>query len=391
MREEIEIYKYWPDQETRMVCNILSPSTMVNDNMNGILQDLDHDKVRNTLNRHRLFPAFYKKWKELIHNQTLTSPWLEFTEQLRIKTEANRLQMLQKTTTLLKIAEAFEKKQIPVLPLKGPVLAFQLYGDVGIKSSLDLDIFIPGGCFNSAFETLISLGLSTEFNYELSPRQKRYLLGNFHHIAFLNGHTRIELHWEINTNRFMTGHPNDEYFQKAVPLEIAGKKLQTLHPDHLIEYLAIHGSYHAWSRLDWLYDFSNALLINQKPLHTISNDMTSAGLGTIFLQSTFLAHKLFGTPSAIDFPTIPKYLILTPLKEISKPYSSAQNQKLTRFSQKWYILQLKSSLKYKLHVFSVLGTNQGNWKMLKLPDKLFFLYFILRPILYIRQIWRKHP
>jgi hypothetical protein len=265
-----------------------------------------------------------------------------------------------------------------------------LYGDVGMKASLDLDILIPKAYFTAAWEALELLGFNTDFSYVLSPKQKKYLLNSFHHLTFINGSARVELHWEINTNRHLTGRPNEEYFQKAVAINIADKTIQTLRPDHLTEYLAIHGSYHAWYRLDWLYDFSFAVSANHESISFISENMHRASLGIIFNQSITLSHLLFGNPIPEGTQNTPS-LIRIPLKEIVNSSENAKHKGLSRITQKIYLFKLKKSWKYRLHVFSVLSTNQGNWKMLQLPDRLFFLYFILRPFLYLAQIINAKP
>ncbi len=383
-------YQSFVNPEIEQVCHLLSPAFKP-DAIYSFLANNHPEKIYGVLLRHRLYPSFYRKWTNVCDVNSLPPQWAHFTKQLRQKAEANRLQMLQKTAALLNVADAFAQACIPMLPLKGPVLAQQLYGDVGMKASLDLDILIPKSYFDIAWETLETLGYHTEFNYKLSPRQRNYLLNNFHHLAFINGNIRIELHWKINTNRYMTGRPNEEYFREAITITIAGKAIQTLHPDHLTEYLAIHGSNHAWNRLDWLYDFTKALTIHPETLQRISDNMQRAGLATIFNQSVTLSLLLFSGTKHDALEEIPPSLIRIPLKEMSRSYIDAKHQGLSRIAQKLYLLKLKKSWKYRMHVFSVLGTNQGNWQKLKLPDRLFFLYFILRPVLYLIQTLNAKP
>ncbi|HEX2936821.1 MAG TPA: nucleotidyltransferase family protein [Bacteroidales bacterium] len=377
-------YQSFIDPEIQQVCHFLSPA-FEPDAMHSFLADNHPEKIYNILLRHRLYPSFYRKWTDVCDKAALSQEWVQFTQQLRRKADTNRMQMLQKTNTLLGIADAFAHASIPMIPLKGPVLAYQLFGDVGMKASLDLDILIPQSHFDHAWETLETLGYRTEFNYKLSPRQRNYLLNNFHHLAFINGNIRIELHWEINTNRYMTGRPNEEYFREAITINIAGKTIQTLHPDHLTEYLSIHGSYHAWNRLDWLYDFSHAMATHHESLPRLSDHMQRAGLGMIFNQSMILSNILFSANLKDITPTVPNSLICIPLAEMGKSYSEAKHRGLSRITQKLYLLKLKKNWKYRIHVFSVLGTNQGNWQRLKLPDRFFFLYFLLRPVLYLIQ------
>jgi hypothetical protein len=348
----------------------------------------DPSKLLQALKNHRLYPSFYKRWKNIHTDSLPSSQWQQFSSSLKQITEYNRLQMLQKATTLLKIIAAFKKNQIPTITLKGPALAQQLYGDVAMKASLDLDILIPQSYFSTAAETLKSIGFIADVPYSLTPRQELYLLNNFHHYAFTNGSTSVEMHWQLNTNKYMAARPIDEYFHNPSYCKIAGTQVPVLNSSQLIEYLAIHGSYHAWARLDWLYDFSTVLLQNNNHLNDAIQSAQQCGLKTVLNQSVSLSHILFATPLPMSPVSVKPSLLSVPIKHISQPYKSSKKQGLSRISQKIYLLRLKNGWNYRIHIFSALGTNQEDWKDLQLPDKLFPLYFLLRPFLYIKRFIR---
>ena len=51
--------------------------------------------------------------------------------------------MLHLSGEMEQICKIFNENEIPLLVLKGPVLAADLYGDVSLRTSSDLDILIP--------------------------------------------------------------------------------------------------------------------------------------------------------------------------------------------------------------------------------------------------------
>ena len=61
---------------------------------------------------------------------------------LKNRFHGNAHQVLGKTAELVRIVKRFEKKGIPVLPFKGPVLALQAHGNVGSRHVGDLDMMV---------------------------------------------------------------------------------------------------------------------------------------------------------------------------------------------------------------------------------------------------------
>ena len=62
-------------------------------------------------------------------------------ELIRLRRLMNRLAVLR-SGELLGIVEALESEGIPVLPIKGPALAQDLYGDPGLRAYVDLDLVV---------------------------------------------------------------------------------------------------------------------------------------------------------------------------------------------------------------------------------------------------------
>jgi hypothetical protein len=48
-----------------------------------------------------------------------------------------------------------------------------------------------------------------------------------------------------------------------------------------------------------------------------------------------------------------------------------------------YTWKLRSKLKYKQYQLYLNSINYLDWSVIRVPDRLFFLYFVLRPILWL--------
>jgi len=85
--------------------------------------------------RHRLTGSVYKNLK--IHATGLVPD--SVCEYLKQQCQKNAYQMMHKAAELVRLTTLFTEAGIRVLPYKGPVLAIQLFGDLSMRRSGDLD------------------------------------------------------------------------------------------------------------------------------------------------------------------------------------------------------------------------------------------------------------
>lgn len=172
---------------------------------------------------------------------------------------------------------------IEVLPLKGPVLADVLYGQLSLRPSDDLDILVRQKDFARAELLLIELGFQP-----VGPADD-------YHRDFVRNGTYVELHFGV-------GSPSAPSFDlpgawaRARTLEFRGYPIRFLSPIDLILYLSLHGLKHRFARLIWVADISRALGALD-PGDTIAL-LEAAGthrLRNVFLLSCEITSRSFGT------------------------------------------------------------------------------------------------
>ena len=124
--------------------------------INNLLhKDLNWDMLLDIANLERMLPLLYK-------NLILISPKeVPPAVMMRLRNEflLNSSRNLLLTRELLFIIDNFDAKGIPIMPFKGPVLAEQVYGDIALRSFVDLDLLIPEREYTRAEELLQSLGI----------------------------------------------------------------------------------------------------------------------------------------------------------------------------------------------------------------------------------------
>src|ERR1035437_3431615 len=129
-------------------------------------------------------------------------PGLEIPEpakqELQKRSDACRMQAVSQCLLLAQILKAFNRAGIPVMTLKGPILSFDLYGDLGLRQCHDLDIAVTPADLPSAQACMENMGWRLDATwFPLSPRQWENLLRHEWDLLFVHPHggCLLELHW----------------------------------------------------------------------------------------------------------------------------------------------------------------------------------------------------
>jgi hypothetical protein len=162
---------------------------------------------------------------------------------------ANSRRNLRFTAELLHVATALQELAIPVMPLKGPALAEDLYGDLAQRQFSDLDILVPPHHLASAAGLLARLGYESLLPPDIDFAR---LARTHHHLTFHHARkgTHLELHWTPTGPKYGFGLSVEEAFGPARKLSLLGRELPVLALDDLFLYLCVHAEAHLWSRLE---------------------------------------------------------------------------------------------------------------------------------------------
>lgn len=273
-------------------------------------------------------------------------------------------------------------------------MAHRLYNDVAMKASVDLDVLVQKNDLNESLKILESLGYTnTTFTHLLTPRQTKYAREKFQHFTYNtpNQDCKLEIHWRsANLEHFTNLSDSDLWMHPLSKVLIGNVPINILRPEIEFIYLAAHGTEHSFRRLHWLYD---AMTFKEKYSEHLKNiDPTLFNDNRPMIDTCLAcAGLVFNNkqrPSAYAKQSYMKHFVHTIRN--TKEFSGIKkniNENYSRF------LMIKG-LGKKIRILSVQGTSPRDWKTLPLPDSLFFLYFVLRPVLYgyrkIKRDFRKN-
>ena len=138
------------------------------------------------------------------------------------------------------------KEGIEVLPLKGPVLAEALYGNVTMRSCDDLDLLVRREDFPRAGQLLLDLGFAAR------------TAGDDYHRKFLREGVLVELHYGVASPRSFP-FDLDGVWDRARSEQFRDQPMRVMSDGDLVLFLCLHGLKHGFSRLIWISDLARAL------------------------------------------------------------------------------------------------------------------------------------
>ncbi|MBD3276644.1 MAG: hypothetical protein GF372_15115 [Candidatus Marinimicrobia bacterium] len=195
-----------------------------------------------------------------------------------------------------KIVTRFQESSIDVLLLKGPTLAQRIYGDINLRKSNDIDIFISHEKIDTADQILSDMGY-TQFSKiaDLSSFGKRTFLWIARQFPYKknDGLFNLDVHTAIMPPGYSSQRDFNTYFERSDRIQIGSKILPVLGIEDLLEVLSYHGNKNRWEKIKYFSDI--AALIHSNPnldwekliLHSRKTESRR-----IVLQALFLANKV---------------------------------------------------------------------------------------------------
>lgn len=360
------------------------------------LETVPHEIFVELIEEHRLAPVLFRSVKEPPH----VSVPLEFADALRVRAEANNLRGLRLFGILLQMVDVLGERGIDCIPLKGPLLALRLHGDVSRRHAGDIDLLLSPDDIEEAHELLCEWGLKPIFPPSpLTRIQRRQVRRYNHHFTYAleDGSASVELHWKLLArDELMRGSFRD-LFDRGQDQEVAGRRIRVLSPADEFRYLCIHGAKHEWRRLFWLYDVAK-YVASDTDMEGLdpSDDLLEGPGGRAVAQALVLCRDLMGVPVPERFPAEEseartlEYLVGSAIRAIAGSWPGPPHRRLQRLLVYETLLEGGAhswgrSLRRAFHC-------PADWEIVRLPDQLFFLYRLLRlPLWVLRRFPRFRP
>ena len=309
-------------------------------------------------------------------------------EKLRFETKSNAARSLLFVNKLLAILDLLGRHHIQAIPFKGPVLAERVYGDAGLRQSVDLDILVDKKDAFKAMRLFENQGFFPEIVLDEKQFPAYVAQKNSIAMAIPESILAVDLHWEMSGNYVFEPLVLNRIKNDLAPVSFAGKTVLQPNKELLLVYLCLHGTRDCWKDLESLssiaaliqshekWDWNRVMALADR-LHC--RRMLRLTLMLVFdlfhvnLPQTVLAF-VENDPAVSPLANAVCKTLFDPdrLNSVSEPK--------TKFS--FFHLKVRDTLRdrirYIRHLF--FGATVQEWRYFPLPGRLSFLYGLLRPV-----------
>ena len=310
-------------------------------------------------------------------------------------------QALRHAAELARLNRAFASQGIDTISLKGVALSLRLFGDAAMRHVRDIDLMVKPAEIGRSDELLKACGYKCTFpDFELTPKTEKKMLSHDHHRTYFHEQLQVmvELHWRIDQ---WTAENVSELWQHCTKMNWLGTTARELDDAALLLYLCSHGAGHKWSCLKWLNDV--AALLQQKSQASDSRSTWDAilemaarfDLERALAQTALLVHWLYGTslpeplcklietePPAVDLACQALQVML-----MDEAHLHA-SEHLGQWKYLRYTLRLRRHLPFHVHLSQIL-ISSSYFNEVTLPDRLFWLHYPLRPLIWLTRRYRE--
>jgi hypothetical protein len=371
----------------RLACNPSNPWTVLN-------ALVDWAAIAAGARRHRLAPLLLAGLKG--RSQVPA----DIIAELRRQTQLAATRDLAQVAELARLVHAFAEAGIRVLALKGVALTIQLHEDAFPRGARDIDLLVDQLEFDRIDPVLAAAGYRPAF--ALTPRQQASFRRWIKDIEYFHSSTgaALEMHDRLVDNPHLICFDFKALWQDREEIDVGHVLVPTLPRRALALYLCVHGAGHAWERLRWLVDLA-ALLREPGNIELALADAEAAGIGAAMLHALTLAHDWLGlavAPAHVSRARASKQVqrldhILSRLYAGSawcEMPARGSWQAIARYSlwQRLYRLMLKPDWRYGGSQIMREAFSPADFATLRIPDALFFLYPLVRPVGWMVRRWR---
>lgn len=267
-------------------------------------------------------------------------------------TAAKNLFFIQEIERLTRFLET---QGISSLVFKGPVLAADAYGNLGLRPATDIDVLIAPGDLERTEAILIADGYRP-FNKisQLGAVQKWLHLRLSRQYPFTKSRElNIDLHTGVVSGGFVYPPGFDTLLRNSRVLEISGKSIRTLSVEDTLQMLCFQGVKNRWEQLKFVCDV--AFFVNAHPeidWEAVTRDARAYRWEKILYLGLFLASDLLGVTFPEDVnQKIKKELVVRGLGKLVRTRLEEQNP-MTWGERTWYYLAVQDTLARKVRYTS---------------------------------------
>lgn len=303
-------------------------------------------------------------------------------ESLRQRHETNIRKSLFLARELTRVLACIAALRVDAIPYKGVVLSEVYYGDIAMRQSGDLDIFVRAGDVAMIKQAVHDLGYTPRVNVPQGAENDYIASGYECTFDSPAGKNLLELQWALQPRYYAVDFDMDELFARAVKATVGGQSVKTPAPEDLLLVLSVHAAKHVWRKLIWLCDIAQILKREKLDWPRVESRARELGIVRI-LHSTLLLIKKLGLgalPAPIENAAVADRAAASLTDEIASRMSRGVFYCEQQVSYFRLMMRLRERRADQLRFLARLTftPGPGEWEAIRLPKALFPLYRVVR-------------
>ena len=296
--------------------------------------------------------------------------------------ERNIRKTLFLTRELLRILDCLDGLGIEVVAYKGIVLSEVYYGDMALRRSGDMDLFVRKEDVSRIKSAVRDLGYTPRVF--IPENAERNYIDSGYEWTFDSpaGKNLLELQWALQPRFYVVDFDMDGMFQRAVAATVARRRVKTPSPDDLLLILSLHAAKHVWGRLIWLCDIAQILKLGNVNWDWIQSQASQLGIERILHITLLLANRLLETaiPPQIENAILADKAAHAFTGRIAVSIAAGVTYEDEQLSYFRLMMSLRERRMDRVRFLSRLTftPGPGEWEAVHLPRRLFPFYRIVR-------------
>jgi hypothetical protein len=283
---------------------------------------------------------------------------------------------------LIRILDCLDAIGIEVIPYKGIVLSEVYYGDMALRQSGDLDLFVREHDVARIKNAVRELGYTVRVPIPEDAEEDYIASGYECTFDSPAGKNLLELQWALQPRFYAVDFDMAGLFERAVNVEVVGHRVKTPSPEDLLLVLSVHAAKHVWGRLIWLCDIAQILKLGNLNWDLVQARAEKFGIERILHVTLLLGNRLLGTPipAPIDGPMLEDRAAGAFADEIAVDVARGVTYEEQQVSYFRLMMQLRERKADRLRFLTRLTftPGPGEWEAVRLPRPLFPLYRLVR-------------
>ncbi|MFY9682826.1 MAG: nucleotidyltransferase family protein [Candidatus Sulfotelmatobacter sp.] len=301
---------------------------------------------------------------------------------LRHRYEGNVYKSLFLTRELIRIVDRLDRLGIDAVPYKGVVMSEVYYGDMALRQSGDIDLFVRKRDVGHVKAALRELEYTTRLVIREELLEDYIAAGYEWTFDSLAGPNLLELQWALQPRFYAVDFDMDGLFERAVKVTLAGRSVRTPSPEDLLLVLAVHAAKHVWGRLIWLCDIAQILKRENLDWDRVQDRAREFGIERILHVTFLLANRFLETaiPEAIESAVLADQAARGLAEEIAAALAAGASYNTQQISYFRLMMRLRERRADRMRFLARLTftPGPGEWESVRLPRVLFPLYRVVR-------------